>query len=1318
VDIQHAINNFPLFKALPQNPVLTAVIGAIAGALLTKLFPAIWAGLKKLLLRCMSGAGGQLALRSFEKRYLNWMVIEHRDLRLTGIVTAEEAKRPLLEQVFISLSLSSSRTSIAQETGPYIPSSVFSVREFRRLVKLESKLLRTQDKGRVMRVPFFHRALRELSALEPIAKAIISLNTSGWIGSKGELRTHLEDWYSRWNYAIRHAIDHSQLRYILQENQRVAILGGPGAGKSTLLQYIALILAQHRVGDKKLKDGTRKFKESAFDHWRVPIFIRLSTLATVLSEQRRIGESQPLVDILPKLTYPDLEKDKAASRYFQKCVLKGRAIFLLDGLDEVPTEQDFQAVLRVIEGTLIHYPDNHFVITSRVAGWRGGIKGDFSVFGVDDLSNDQIARFLHSWYSAVEQNAVIGPLSKEGHTERIARELRSHRRADDLLQTLEANVGIRRIASNPMLLSIIALVHRSLTTLPRERSKLYYKCSEILLEQWDISRGIRVDDTNLRLEQKEAIMMRLAVAFHKGEIGENGGSREARRQAVVSTVASLLPTLNRDPEDADYLLQRLIDRSGLLIERSRGILAFSHHTFQEYFTARYLAQHETEDFLLAADRLKSDWWREVVLLYSGLIPDASKFISSIRCPASEDDLCMRRLRLAAACSEEAVQVRNPEIRLEIIGNICEVREFGGKLDHALEERKEVASYLIGWSKSPEWFVSASLASARRNNSQEDIFWERKLQAALGDSDRLVREAAISCIRDLDVVTPEIRGTAIKLVEDEDVNVARLAAVLTVETLDGSESERLLYKLGELFEKMDREDLREIFNGLTESQAAQLTGDLRRFHATSRQDAKKAEPEVAVEQALIAVKGALEIARRRKPQPLHLFRSLLHPFIEELSRFIPMSSFSEFRSTEERALTSLMAAVGGAGDSRLASEIVLECIAGLGAINLSVRLEAVEVLIAFFHGQSASGGPKLSEISQILGRAGRFEGSLIWAGLARLKDGIEVSGQDFQWWHRLAHARSPTMRLLALRSVKRADFLSGDIPSEVWAILGRGIKSINVYLRIAAVEASGALLRGEQAINGLSIIEQGFRDRNVRVRVAAIQACVLAWSSLSEVTRGVALRTAVEICRQTKFTPRAAHIWLRALETLSAIGQRFSAPEVFAAIKDIARKSDMPPLYRDHSAPLDYLRVELLKVGRSLSDANLVEEIRQLLAGSTLEQVLGLGLIRDGALVASLEATLETVAVLSRDSSSKVRYSAIEATKACARPGGSVRSADLMVRALVDEEEEIREVSWIGLRNLDLLGSAHASPRPSKRQFRVALRPKRLGRQPHPQHQDP
>ncbi len=421
-----------------------------------------------------------------------------------------------------------------------------------------------------------------------------------------------------------------------------------------------------------------------------------------------------IVDILHRILPPDLQASAIASKFFTHHLRKGNCLILLDGLDEVPTDEEFHAVVRAIKSLSFSYSSNQFVITSRIAGWRSGVNGDFEIFYVNDLTDDQINTFIDTWYSAVERNAVIGWLQDESHAERKARERSASKRAKELKETLRDNVGIRRLATNPMLLSIIAVVHRSLATLPKERSKLYAQCSKILLEQWDISRGIRVDDTNLKLEQKEAIMRRLAVAFHKGEIGDKSGGREASKPDVQQIIAGMLPSLGRPIEDAKHLLQMLIERSGIIIERQRDILAFAHHTFQEYFTAQHLAigEHvQNRDFLLRQENILSDWWQEVILLYSGLLSDSSDFIRLIYQPPAED-LCQQKLRLAALCLSEAVEIKKIDVREFIAAEVLKVRTQNDDSQYKFTLSPEIMDYHYSMDKESKLVCSCSSSKSK------------------------------------------------------------------------------------------------------------------------------------------------------------------------------------------------------------------------------------------------------------------------------------------------------------------------------------------------------------------------------------------------------------------------------------------------------------------------------------------------------------------------------------------------------------------------------------------------------------------------------
>jgi HEAT repeat protein/energy-coupling factor transporter ATP-binding protein EcfA2 len=800
-----------LLEQYKDNKLVIGLAGVILGAILTKFLPALWSALRTTVTWFGRKIGGRFAYSDFERNYLDWTVTEHRELKLTGIVTTDEAKKPKLEQVFVSLQIAKQRMAdsvLDTEIGDLnLQGTIPTWGQLREILNLQAGL--AKDRSEKKSIKTLIRNTIEFTIKSKIThlkalynKVAHNLKVPVQFVVENNEAKRLK-WIKTNKNAFHDSIGDFQLRNILKNQRRIAILGAPGSGKTTLLQYIALAHARERAADPKLHERGVLRKRLGIKKWRLPIFIRLSSIASMLLNNAENGRSPSLLDVLPRILPPDLQASEVASNYFTHQLRSGRCLILLDGLDEVPTDDEFQAVVRAIESFILTYSSNQFVITSRIAGWRSGVNADFEIYRVNDLTDRQVNTFIDTWYSAVERNNVVGRLQDEGKAERSARERRANQKANDLKSTLSENVGIRRLATNPMLLSIIALVHRSLATLPKERSKLYAQCSRILLEQWDISRGVRVDDTNLKLEQKEAIMRRLAIAFHTGEIGDSGGGREVSRSQVKQIIAEMLPSLGRPVEDASHLLQMLIERSGILIERRRDILSFGHHTFQEYFTAQYLATGEHQEhrnFLLRDENLMSDWWHEVILLYSGLLSDTSNFIKLIY-DQTYDDICQRKLRLATLCLGEAVKVEQIDLRELIIQAVLKVRTSDNNVEPSLTSFPDVADYLIQWAKEQDWYTHAAMAKVRTTPdiTQASPVYQAIL-AELDNPQSVIRKAVVECIPSLphQILSKELESKIFALLKAEEVDirvsVVRTLGLLTQMHWDQSRSQELLYML--------------------------------------------------------------------------------------------------------------------------------------------------------------------------------------------------------------------------------------------------------------------------------------------------------------------------------------------------------------------------------------------------------------------------------------------------------------------------------------------------------------------------------------------
>ena len=172
---------------------------------------------------------------------------------------------------------------------------------------------------------------------------------------------------------------------------------------------------------------------------------------------------------------------------------------------------------------------------------------------------------------------------------------------------------IRQLVVNPLLLSIVALVHRYRAHLPDRRVDLYNECVDVLLGHWDRAKGLAAV---LSDAEKRAVLQRLALAMHNDKV------RELKRSDLEQRVQRHLPGVGRGDTtggDVATFLDEVRDRSGLLVEQEAGTYAFSHLTFQEYLAACEIAEGELEaERAHLVAQAREEWWREVLLLYAGI----------------------------------------------------------------------------------------------------------------------------------------------------------------------------------------------------------------------------------------------------------------------------------------------------------------------------------------------------------------------------------------------------------------------------------------------------------------------------------------------------------------------------------------------------------------------------------------------------------------------------------------------------------------------------------------------------------------------------
>ncbi len=389
---------------------------------------------------------------------------------------------------------------------------------------------------------------------------------------------------------------------ILQKHDGVIILGDPGAGKTTFLKYLALQLAQGRGADLGLDE-------------RLPVLLPLSAYANALEEG-------------------DIRLDNFIAAYFVKTVgdapigqmlddglRAGRALILLDGLDEV---RDLGLRNTVVERVTDFYAahrraGNKFVLTSRVVGYRQvrpAAEGLVECTLVD-FDNEEIAAFIERWTLALEKQA-------QGETAVAQSDAETERR--ELLDAVQRNPGVRRLAANPLLLTILALMKRQGVTLPERRVQLYDQYVSTLIATWNRARSLsgRAPSRDLDDVQTRRLLAPLALWMHRTAPGVGLVHRAdllRRLEDILQEAGESNPT-----DAARQFLEDVRQFTALLLERGAEEYGFIHLTFEEYLAAVGLAlqaEGEPQPVVEAlAPHVGEQAWREVTLLavaYIGII---------------------------------------------------------------------------------------------------------------------------------------------------------------------------------------------------------------------------------------------------------------------------------------------------------------------------------------------------------------------------------------------------------------------------------------------------------------------------------------------------------------------------------------------------------------------------------------------------------------------------------------------------------------------------------------------------------------------------
>lgn len=391
---------------------------------------------------------------------------------------------------------------------------------------------------------------------------------------------------------------------LLVKQRSVLVLGDPGMGKTMLLTFLSLL---HAHGAARLDNYTPPRQ-------RIPFFISLREYA--LEDQTH---TLSLLEYLAQRYARFSELRHAHPAFFEASLLMGEAIVLLDGLDEVGSSAARKRMADRIREMRREFPDCPIWVTSRIHGYTNDIAlpaDEFDHVRIGPLEDAQVDDFLTRWYTI----QVPNDLDKQQEQKRSLREA--------IFRTKQ----VRALATNPLLLTLMAFVHRFLGHLPQDRGELYEQCVTMLLRNWIDARERPEKHAFERLGLAKELSRGYleALAFHVQEQRTRETDEgDARGLFARDDALAFLTTLHcehdrRDPkilplqarEDMREFLDYACDRVGLLVDRGGGKLSFLHLSFQEYLAASFdtVMTNIREQERAFVDHACNPDWSEVLLL--------------------------------------------------------------------------------------------------------------------------------------------------------------------------------------------------------------------------------------------------------------------------------------------------------------------------------------------------------------------------------------------------------------------------------------------------------------------------------------------------------------------------------------------------------------------------------------------------------------------------------------------------------------------------------------------------------------------------------
>ena len=352
---------------------------------------------------------------------------------------------------------------------------------------------------------------------------------------------------------------------LITEFPVLVILGDPGSGKSSIVRFLAFLMA------------TGQGQAFAMGDY-LPLLLPLAAYSDKLQSQPGLSLRSFALDYFKaRMNLEGLE------HLLDARLKQGKVLILLDGLDEVKEVSLRGTVVDRVQQFLCQHigKGNRVIMTSRIIGYREvrppEIEG-LRECTLLDFDDQEIIDFIRRWTAIVERQAY-----PDGQVSRYE----ASREASELIDAVQKNKDIRKLAANPLLLTMLVIRKRQGISLPRHRVVLYEQYIVSLLHDWLQARSLHDNAHDFPDDRKmRKVLEPLAWWPQESEPGKG----LVKEQDLLAWLRIFFKDQTDPEQAARQFIRDVREHSGLLIDRGGQRFGFMHLTFMEYLAAVTLAK--------------------------------------------------------------------------------------------------------------------------------------------------------------------------------------------------------------------------------------------------------------------------------------------------------------------------------------------------------------------------------------------------------------------------------------------------------------------------------------------------------------------------------------------------------------------------------------------------------------------------------------------------------------------------------------------------------------------------------------------------------